>query len=84
VGQLAIGFVGTYFDLFQTWTKSAADKALTIPYLTLWLQRSSALLSVALVAALISGMVWLVNAGKAASIAQDEADLALDVRGENP
>jgi len=83
LGQLGAGFVGMYIDLFQTWVASSADKAMTIPYLAHWLQRSSALLSTALIAALVSGLIWIVNMGKAVSVEQYEAELIIDSEGES-
>jgi hypothetical protein len=83
VGQLAIGLVGMYIDLFQTWAMSAADKTRTVLYLAHWLQRSSALLSLAMIAALVSGLIWIVNSGKAASIEKYEAELLIDSEGES-
>ncbi|GEM_PF-1635174 len=84
LGQLATGFIGMYFDLFQTWMKSSSDKVRTIMYLAHWLQRSSALLSTAMIAAIMSGLIWIVTSGKAASIEQHEAELILDSEGESP
>jgi hypothetical protein len=82
LGQLGMGFVGMYVDLFRTWLTSSADKALTVLYLAHWLQRSSALLSVAMIAALVSGLIWIVNSGKAVSIEQYEAELIVGSEGE--
>lgn len=82
LGQIAIGLVGMYIDLFQTWAMSSADKTRTVLYLAHWLQRSSALLSTAMIAALASGLIWIVNSGKAASIEQYEAELLIDSEGE--
>ena len=83
LGQLSIGLVGMYYDLFQTWLMSSADKMKTILFLAHWLQRSSALLSTAMIAALVSGLIWIVNSGKAASIEQCEAELITDSEGES-
>ncbi len=83
LGQLATGFIGMYFDLFQTWMKSSADKVSTILYLAYWLERSSALLSTAMIAALVSGLIWITNSGKAASIEQCEAEMILESKGES-
>ena len=83
LGQLSTGFAGMYVDLFRTWARSSADRAMTTYYLAHWLERSSALLSTAMLAALLSGLIWIVNSGKAASIAQYEAELVLDTEGES-
>jgi len=83
LGQLVTGFVGMYVDLFQTWVTSSVDKAMTVTYLAHWLQRSSALLSTAMIAALASGLIWVVNSGKAVSIEQFEAELIIDSEGES-
>jgi hypothetical protein len=82
LGQLSIGFLGMYVDLFQTWVNASADKEMTIVYLAHWLQRSSALLSTSMIAALVSGLIWIANSGKAASIEQYESELILDSQGE--
>jgi hypothetical protein len=82
LGQLVTGFVGMYVDLAQTWVASSVDKAMTTIYLANWLQRSSALLSTAMIAALVSGLIWVVNSGKAVSIEQYEAELIIDSEGE--
>ena len=82
LGQLATGFIGMYVDLFRTWVKASADRAMTISYLAHWLQRSSALLSTAMIAALLSGLIWIATSGKAAAIEQYEAELILDTKGE--
>jgi hypothetical protein len=81
LGQLGTGFVGMYVNLYQTWVMSSVDKAMTMPYLAYWLQRSSALLSTAMIAALMSGLIWIVNSGKAVSIEQYEADLIIGLGG---
>lgn len=83
LGQLVTGFVGMYIDLFQTWVTSSADKAMTTRYLAYWLQRSSALLSTAMIAALVSGLIWVVTSGKAVSIEQYEAELIINSEGES-
>jgi hypothetical protein len=83
LAQLVTGFVGMYVDLFQTWVTSSVDKAMTVTYLAHWLQRSSALLSTATIAALASGLIWVVNSGKAVSIEQYEAELIIGSEGES-
>jgi len=83
IGQVATGFIGMYIDLFQTWAKSSADKSMTVLYLAHWLQRSSALLSTALIAAFVTGLVWIVNSGKAASIEQCEAETIIGREGDS-
>jgi hypothetical protein len=83
LGQLAIGLVGMYYDLFQAWLMSSADKTRMVLFLAHWLQGSSALLSTAMIAALVSGLIWIVNSGKAASIEQCEAELITGSEGES-
>jgi hypothetical protein len=83
LGQLVTGFFGMYVDLFQTWVTSSVDKAMTTIYLAHWLQRSSALLSTAMIGALLSGLIWVINSGKAVSIEQYEAELIIDSEGES-
>jgi hypothetical protein len=81
LGQLGTGFVGMYISLYQTWVMSSVDRAMTIPYLAHWLQRSSALLSTAMIAALMSGLIWIVNSGKAVSVEQYESELIIKLEG---
>jgi hypothetical protein len=83
LGQLVTGFVGMYVDLVQTWVTSSVDKAMTTIYLAHWLQSSSALLSTAMIGALLSGLIWVINSGKAVSIEQYEAELIIDSQGES-
>jgi hypothetical protein len=83
IGHLAVGFTGIYVDLFEVWEMSSAEKIKTTLYLAQWLQRSSALLTTAMIAALVSGMIWIFNSGKAASIEQYEAELITDPEGES-
>jgi hypothetical protein len=83
LGQLGTGVVGMYVNLFQTWVTSSTDKSMAIPYLAHWLQKSSALLSAAMIAALVSGLIWVVNSGKAVSIEQYESELIMDSKGES-
>ena len=83
LGQLGMGFVGMYVDLFQTWLTSSVDKAMTTVYLAHWLQSCSALLSTAMIAALVSGLIWVVNSGKAVSVEQYEAELIINSEGES-
>lgn len=82
LAQITVGFAGMYADLFVTWTWSSAEPASTVVYLAHWLHRSAALLSTALIAALASGLIWIVNSGKAASIEQYAAESILDSEGE--
>jgi hypothetical protein len=83
LGQLGTGFVGMYVGLLQTWVTSSADKVMTTLYLAHWLQRSSALLSAAMIMALVSSLIWIVNSGKAVSVEQYEAELIIDSEGES-
>jgi hypothetical protein len=83
LGQIGTGIAGMYVDLFRAWATSSADKAMATVYLVHWLQRSSALLSAAMIMALVSGLIWVVNSSKAASIEQNEAELLIGLGGES-
>ncbi len=78
--QLALGFGGMYGDLIRVYLQSRAEKALTIPYLAHWLLRNAALLSVAMMAALLGGLVWYLLARRVAGIERSEAALLLGRR----
>jgi hypothetical protein len=65
---LLIGFAGLSFELFRTARSIAADTAGALEYIVGWTLSCSAMLIVALLAAIFSGIAWFILANRARMI----------------
>ncbi|MGD2154707.1 MAG: hypothetical protein PVG79_15665 [Gemmatimonadales bacterium] len=73
--QVILGFLAAWFGLYLAARRITDDVEYAIVYLFNWLLGSAALLSVSLMGALLTAMVWFALARRVAGIAEAEAAL---------
>jgi hypothetical protein len=77
VAQVFLGFLLGWFSLYLTARKTTGDVEYAVVHLFNWLLSASALVSVSLMGALLTGMIWFALARRVAGIADAEAALLI-------